>query len=106
LKSIIFLLIIKLIEWVHVLQKAYPKYPIIEVCRYRYIYKGVHLLNCMALLDKERSFRTTDEIEEKLKQLFMKDNKTYENFSHVIRCAIIKLHKQEVLNGNKSTSGT
>jgi len=56
----------------------------------------------MAFLDNERHFRSTDEVEIKLKEIFDINQDKYESLSHVIRCAIIKLHVQEGKNNGKN----
>ena len=47
-------------------------------------------------LKKPYNFRASDEIIKHINELVDKFPDKYQNFSHCIRCAVMKLHKQEM----------
>tara|TARA_Y100000034_G_scaffold126268_1_gene177248 strand:+ start:235 stop:408 length:174 start_codon:yes stop_codon:yes gene_type:complete len=53
------------------------------------------------LFEERREYRTNKEIENLIDEIWNKFPHKYVSRSHVIRCAIIQLHKKEVNDGEK-----
>lgn len=87
----------------YVIQNAILSLSLSSVC---VVTKGLYIcvtycIN-METFDDLLAFRLDTELRRMLDEL-VRDREKYESYSHVIRCAIIKLHREEIQNAKRKS---
>lgn len=71
----------------------------------QYLYTTTLLPPLMAFLSDRMGLYLTSDMKAQIERLMSENPDKYESKSHVIRCAVMKLYQEEVINGKREEKG-